>query len=314
MLTLQEYKAANQPSVRRQAIRLGVLLGFFLILLAATFSLGLQFKRNDEYATWFVENVGGHFIAFFLLLAGCVVILLLLGSIMWFMCRTDRKDARLYCPHCRKRLNRAVEYAGHCSACGETALVMPRDPAGLVAPEQSRTLPTVAEFNSACTAEVWRGLTQVGFLFLGLFIYIGAIGTVVALWREPIFDWITEQFQADRPQDVFGPVTASMGLVILFGGFFVVWLMDRKRPADPRIVCLQCRTGLLQVRFWIVATQHCPRCATEVLADPDFLPPNISDRQSLTDEQGAQSIGRLLIALEDFRADILSYRRWIVVL
>jgi hypothetical protein len=311
MLTLEEYKAASRPAVRRQGIRIGVLLVFFLILLAATFTLGLRFKHNDDYAIWFVNNVGGHYTAFFLLFGVCVLILAFLGAIMGWMGRVDRRDVRLYCPHCRQRLNRGVEYAGLCASCGERALTMPGDPAQPAVNPAPPGLLTVEEFQKAVAANMRRDFDQIGVLFLPLFLFLASVGGAFAGWKEPMLRWLSGQVQADISEDVFWIVAGAVAFAIFLGTLGVLLFRERNALRDPH--CPNCRQHLMQCRVWVVATRRCPRCATVVLTDPDSSA-NISDVQPLVEQEGVDHFNNPPIALEDFRADLRSYRRWIVVL
>jgi hypothetical protein len=232
------------------------------------------------------------------------------GLMISWMGRTDRRDTRLYCPHCQKRLNRGVEYAGFCASCGEKALVMPEEPASLGTDLQEPSLMKVEDFNSACHSYLKRIVTWIGILFLGCLLYFILISAVIVNWRDPISDWVSQRFHTDRPQDVY--VNALLPCLLIFpGGLIFLAIRDRKRGPDPRISCPQCRKDLTQGRWWVVATRRCSRCGTSVLADPDDSAANAPAPQLLTTDPPN---ARPPIALEDFRADVRSYRRWIVIL
>lgn len=312
MLTLEEYKAANQPSERRQCIRLGVLGVAFVVLIAATMALALHFKKSDEWAIWYLENVGGH-ISFFLIGLGCgAAIILVFGGVMWWMGRTDRRDIRLHCPNCRHRLGDWTLIRGICGRCGERALLVPdehfaRENAG---PDQQ--LVTVEEFNAGASVTVKRTLRAVRHACLAMLAYIALAGTVLAIASGPIADWLLRHFGGDRSQRPYAIACLIFfpSVAIWVVALFVALIVDSRKSHDPRIICAQCKAPLFENRYWVVATRQCTRCKNSILADPEPATPAEPGDTGVGEYPKDSSIPRPMQSPAAFRAASISYFRW----
>jgi hypothetical protein len=239
---LEEFKAAEQLAKRRELTRAYVLCAILVVIAVGLHPLALMFKSSDDYAVWFVQNVGGPGLAVGLGFGVCTLLAVFIVSLTRFLSRPDRRDLRLYCPHCRRRLQGAVAFSGLCAWCGARALEMP----GSSSDQPQMPLMTVTEFNSAFRANVKRVVVLMAFLLVTPFIYLILVGLIVSHWREPISDWFSVRFRTDRPQDIYGPLAVLPSIAIILGmaGLFV--LRERRAPRASRLKCPQCQNDLFQ--------------------------------------------------------------------
>jgi hypothetical protein len=116
---------------------------------------------------------------------------------------------------------------------------------------------TVGEFNAAADRH-HRRLGRVLILIVSFF--LGVVLTFTFLIDLTVLLPVHVQ-----------PWHALLGLWVacIAGIFAAVWAIDRSARRDPRLVCPHCDRGLFRARCRVAGTRKCPRCAQEILIDPD---------------------------------------------
>jgi hypothetical protein len=116
---------------------------------------------------------------------------------------------------------------------------------------------TLREFNAAHDRHLWR----VMWLFL---IFLMCLLNAW-LWDFDPVVWVHKHIDASIPSWVayIGVILVLIALLLLVG-----LLLVRLAHRDPLLRCPHCKKGLVRHRLRVVAKRCCPRCASEILSDP----------------------------------------------